>query len=290
MSETAPPPMEPTITERDMLGAMEVLAGTAAEPEPLIVLTDEEIMALDGLSALEILGSPYLSQDAVDAETSAASALRSLVARGMVRTGSAQREEEGEAVSGGADPSQRPVQLDRRLAGVVTLRRIPEAMVTSERTLEGGTTTLAHYFFPRSGVLEEYITVDGFHHFSVPHLDAVAARIQRFADPFEVADADGEPQSMALQEAVASFDVDDTRALTVLTAVADEGGRRATIAATSAQVQVLDNGALDSEPSPTRAVQISAVSPETLLAVIDTMLPRAEADGEDEGEDATAQS
>ena len=98
MSETAPPPMEPTITERDMLGAMEVLAGTAAEPEPLIVLTDEEVMALDGLSALEILGSPYLSQDAVDAETSAASALRSLVARGMVRTGSAQREEEGEAV------------------------------------------------------------------------------------------------------------------------------------------------------------------------------------------------
>lgn len=290
MSETAPSPMEPTITERDMLGAMEVLAGTAAEPEPLIVLTDEEIMALDGLSALEILGSPYLSQDAVDAETSAASALRSLVARGMVRTGSAQREEEGEAVSGGADPSQRPVQLDRRLAGVVTLRRIPEAMVTSERTLEGGTTTLAHYFFPRSGVLEEYITVDGFHHFSVPHLDAVAARIQRFADPFEVADSDGEPQSMALQEAVASFDVDDTRALTVLTAVADEGGRRATIAATSAQVQVLDNGALDSEPSPTRAVQISAVSPETLLAVIDTMLPRAEADGEEEGEDATAQS
>lgn len=279
MSETAPSPTEPTITERDMLGAMEVLSGTAPEPEPLIVLTDEEIMALDGLSALEILGSPHLSQGAVDAEASAAAALRSLVARGMVRTGSAERDErenEGEAVSGDADPSQRPVQLDRRLAGVVTLRRIPEAMVISERTLEGGTTTLAHYFFPRSGVLEEYITVDGFHHFSVPHLDAVAARIQRFVDPFEVADADGEPQSMALQEAASSFDVDDTRSLTVLTAVADEGGRRATIAATSDQVQVLDNGALDRDPSPTEPVQISAVSPETLLAVIDTMLPRAE--------------
>ena len=279
MSETAPSPTEPTITERDMLGAMEVLSGTAPEPEPLIVLTDEEIMALDGLSALEILGSPHLSQGAVDAEASAAAALRSLVARGMVRTGSAERDErenEGEAVSGDADPSQRPVQLDRRLAGVVTLRRIPEAMVISERTLEGGTTTLAHYFFPRSGVLEEYITVDGFHHFSVPHLDAVAARIQRFVDPFEVADADGEPQSMALHEAASSFDVDDTRSLTVLTAVADEGGRRATIAATSDQVQVLDNGALDRDPSPTEPVQISAVSPETLLAVIDTMLPRAE--------------
>ena len=279
MSDSAPSPTEPTITERDMLGAMEVLSGTAPEPGPLIVLTDEEIMALDGLSALEILGSPHLSQGAVDAEASAAAALRSLVARGMVRTGSAERDErenEGEAVSGDADPSQRPVQLDRRLAGVVTLRRIPEAMVISERTLEGGTTTLAHYFFPRSGVLEEYITVDGFHHFSVPHLDAVAARIQRFVDPFEVADADGEPQSMALQEAASSFDVDDTRSLTVLTAVADEGGRRATIAATSDQVQVLDNGALDRDPSPTEPVQISAVSPETLLAVIDTMLPRAE--------------
>ena len=58
----------------------------------------------------------------------------------------------------------------------------------------------------------------------------------------------------------------------------------ATIAATSDQVQVLDNGALDREPSPTEPVQISAVSPETLLAVIDTMLPRAE------DEDATTQS
>ena len=48
MSETAPPTTEPTLTERDMLGAMEVLTTTSDEAAVLVVLTDEEIMALDG--------------------------------------------------------------------------------------------------------------------------------------------------------------------------------------------------------------------------------------------------
>ncbi len=275
MSEpTTAAPAEPTITERDMLGALEVLATADPEPDRLLILTDEEIQALDGRSALTLLGSPYLDQDVVDAGSSVAAALRSLAARLLVRTDREGRESEGELVTGSGDPAARPAQLDRRLAGVLTLRRIPEAMVTTQRTLDGGSTTLAHYVFPDSGVLEEYITVDGFHHFAVPALGAVAGRISRFVDPFEVADVDGEPVTVTLQEATAAFDVDDTRSLSVLTAVVDGAGRQATIAATSTAVQVLDNGPIGEGRSPADEVQLSAVSAETLLALIDVLIPR----------------
>lgn len=279
MTQPAQSPADPTITERDMLGAMEVLSGASAEPTILLTLTDEEIMALDGASALELLGSPYVSQDEVDAEASAAAALRSLVARAMVFTGTEGREEEGDVLSGPGDPAQRPVQLDRRLAGVIALRRIPEGMVTSQRTLAGGTTTLAHYFYPSGGVLEEYVTIDGFHHFAVPELAAVAERIRAFTDPFEVAGEDGEPQALPLQEAVTALENEDTRALTVVTAVTDGASRRATVGATSQAVLVLDNGPLDREPAPTETVQVSEVSSEALRTVLDVMLPR-EADDE----------
>lgn len=170
------------------------------------------------------------------------------------------------------------MQLDRRLAGLLTLRRIPEAMVTTARTLDGGSTTLAHYFFPEAGVLEEYITVDGFHHFAIPDLGAVPARVHRFVDPFEVADQDGPPQSVAPQDAGQTFDVADTRALSVLTAVADGEGRQATFFATSDRLRVMDNGPLGEE-SPA-SVQISDVSADTLLSVISVMIPQRGAEPE----------
>lgn len=279
MTDTASSPAtDVTITERDMLGAMEVLSTSDPDPGMLLVLTDEEIMALDGASALEILGSPYLSQQIVDAESSAAAALRSLSARGMVRPGTEDRENDGEVVSGDGDPEQRPVQLDRRLAGVVTLRRIPEAMVTTARTLSGGSTTLAHYLFPESGVLEEFITIDGFHHFSVPDLGSVPERIRRFVDPFGAADRDGEPETVTAQAAGDSFDAADTRSLSVITGVTDDAGRQATVFATSERVRVLDNGPLGRTPDPSEELQISDVSPATLLDVIDVLIPRPEAE------------
>lgn len=281
MSESSrSPSAEPTITERDMLGAMEVLATTEPDPSVLMILTDEEIMGLDGASALELLGSPYLDQDAVDRPSSAAAALRSLTARGLVRPGGESVEDEGELVSGSGDGPSRAMQLDRRLAGVVTLRRIPDAMVTTSRTLNGGSTTLAHYLFPRGGVLKEFISVDGFHHFSVPELETVPDRIRRFVDPFEAAGEDGEPETVTLDEVARSDDMDDTRSLSVLTAVADGDGRQATVVATSERVRVLDNGPLGVKVSPSDERQIADVSSQTLLGVIDVMIPRS-AEGTD---------
>lgn len=282
MSEpTRSPVPGPTITQRDMLGAMEVLATTEPEPDVFLILTDEEIMGVDGASALELLGSPYLSQDRVERTSAAASALRSLTARGMVRPGGESTEDEGDLVSGTGDPAQRTLQLDRRLAGVVTLRRIPDAMVTTVRTLNGGSTTLAHYLFPSGGVLEEYISLDGFHHFSVPDLGSVPGRIRTFVDPFDAAGEAGEPETVTAARAAETFDVADTRSLSVVTAVAEGEGRQATVVATSGRVRVLDNGPLGEETSPTAALQISDVSSKSLLQVIDVLIPRPLDEGAD---------
>lgn len=276
MSQTAPSPADDVmITERDMLGALEVLSTSSSEPDALIVLTDEEIMGLDSASALTLLGSPYLDQETVDAEASAAAAVRSLAARRLVRTDRDDRENEGEPVSGTGDPAARPVQLDRRLAGVVALRRIPEGMVTVQRTLSGGTTTLAHYLFPDGGVLEEYITVDGFHHMSVPTLDAVPERIRRFVDPFGAAGEDGEPEIVAADDVEQTFDAADTRSLSVITGVTDGAGHRATVVATSDRVRVVDDGRLDDGDQPPAEVQISDMSSEGILRVVQTLIPTA---------------
>lgn len=284
MSETTQsPPSEPTITQRDMLGAMEVLATTDPEPGVLLILTDEEIAGLAGASALELLGSPYLSQDGVDRTASAAAALRSLTARGLVRPGGESVEDEGEVISGPGEAPRRAMQLDRHLAGVVTLRHIPDAMVTTSRTLNGGTTTLAHYLYPRGGVLEEYISIDGFHHFSVPDPDSVAERIRRFTDPFEAAGEDGEPETVTAADVARSIDVDDARSVSVLTAVAEDAGRQATVVATSERVRVLDNGPLgEEEPSPGDELQISDVSSQSLLDVIGVLIPRTAEDDDPE--------
>src|SRR5699024_4593195 len=127
MSESSQSPSaEPTITERDMLGAMEVLATTEPDPSVLMILTDEEIMGLDGASALELLGSPYLDQDAVDRPSSAAAALRSLTARGLVRPGGESVEDEGELVSGAGDGPSRAMPLERPRGGAATRERYAE--------------------------------------------------------------------------------------------------------------------------------------------------------------------
>src|SRR5699024_12021261 len=66
-----------------------------------------------------------------------------------------------------------------------------------------------------------------------------------------------------LDEVARSDDMDDTRSLSVLTAVADGDGRQATVVATSERVRVLDNGPLGVKVSPSDERQIADVSSQT---------------------------
>ncbi len=282
------------ITERDMLGAMEVLSTAAEDTDVLMILTDEELAGIDGPSANAVLGDPFLSRSGVDRTSSCAAAVRSLAARRLARPRGEDEETEepeGDIITGAGE--LRPLQLDRSLAGVLTLRRIPEALVIVQRTLAGGTTVLAEYMFPAGGVLEEYVSIDGFHHFSVPALDDVPSRLARFVDPFEDASEDGEIETITLPTGEADrLDLfPGARSLAIVTSLGIGEGSQATIVASEGRMQVLDNGRIDTAPAEETGPDaagvertehgLSAVSPETLLGVLIALIPVVEHDDEE---------
>src|SRR5699024_12472941 len=98
----------------------ELLASASEDPQLVIALTDEEIVALAGREALSLAGSPFLDQEGVDETAHASAALRSLIARGLVTTVDEAMENEGEGVIG--EPGERAMQVDRPVAGMLMLR------------------------------------------------------------------------------------------------------------------------------------------------------------------------
>lgn len=263
------------VTQRDMLGAMEVLTLAETDPDVFLVLTDEEILGLDGRDALEMLGGPYLAQEGVDAENAARSGVRSLAARKMLIVEQEGREDEGEVVIGSGDASRRSVQLQRRLAGILTLRRIPEAMLTAVRELAGGPTTLAYYFFPEGGVLEEFVSIDGFHNFSLPVPSEIPARLRQFVDPFETAaDQDGEVVDLPAETPVREVMPEDVNAFTVVTSMTGESGRSATVIGRPDSIAVIDGGALgQGADEGTGSAQMAEVSRDSLEEILTLLLP-----------------
>lgn len=96
------------------------------------------------------------------------------------------------------------------------------------------------------GVLEEFVSADGYHRFSVPTPSAAVERLARYIDANAVA---GESSGEAITAPIAELDaadgalgekLADTRALSVLTAVSAEEASQATIFATSDAVYAMD--------------------------------------------------
>lgn len=262
-----------TITERDMLGALEVLERASDDPDVLLVLSDEELLGIDGDESLTALGSPFLDREGVDRETAAMCGLRGLIARRMINPTDQAREDEGELLVGEGDPSTRLIQLELGLAGIVSLRRIPEAMIVVDRIASQVRTRLGVYLFP-NGVLEEFVAADGFHHFCVPTREVLTERISEFVDPFATAADDGEVQEIAAADVDSLHDLGDTRTLSTITVVSPENSHRATIFELSDRVRVLDNG--DADPDTVEGddlLQISDVSAASLRGIVESLLP-----------------
>ncbi|MDN5821173.1 MAG: hypothetical protein L0H39_06765 [Brachybacterium sp.] len=234
----------PTVTERDAAGAMELLASASDEPELLIVLTDEEIVALAGRDTLSLTGSPYLDQEGVDESAHASAALRSLIARGLVVTVDEAMENEGEVVIG--DAQDRAMQIDRPIAGLFMLRSTASAVVHVTRQVAEQMTRLVLHVEDDGGVLEEFVSADGFHRFSVPTRTAALERLARFIDPDGLA---GDEGGQSVTAPIAELDsaegelaetLADTRTLSVLTAVSATEAIQVTLFATSGAVFAMD--------------------------------------------------
>src|SRR5947208_311162 len=68
-------------TERDVLSAAKVLSMASAQGTPLPTLTDEEVVALDGVQREQAVPTPWLSEQTVDHDVLCGVALRGLLAK-----------------------------------------------------------------------------------------------------------------------------------------------------------------------------------------------------------------
>ena len=264
-------------TERDAAGAYEILAAASAAPSVLAVLTDEELVALGGEDAVQMSGSPFLDQLETAHEVSASIALRSLIARGLVTLDDSRSEPEGQQLSTGTSAASRAVQLDRTLAGLMTLRGAPRALMNLTRRVAEQSTAITVYVFPEGGLLEELVTADGYHHFSVPTRAAMPERLARYVDQAQVAGAEdrvvfeGPTATLEDPDEKIAQQLADTRAMTVMTAAGAEGGGvQMSLMATSGAVL-----AMDTPESMSESTELREVSAAGLISLIDAAIPEA---------------
>ena len=194
--------------------------GAEDGPTALGVFTDEELTALDGLSTEQLVPLPWLSenQDLVSAEIAAGVSLRSLIARRLVLPAELLADDWDDL---GEDP-RRLYAVDP-IQGILTLRRSASAVTTLQRIVDVQSHTLVHYDFGEGRMLEEEITHDGFHHFTILPAQAAPDRAMMVIDQDEVAGDDGERRRVRMsevdQDPALSAVLSDTRALTVLSSV-----------------------------------------------------------------------
>ena len=214
---------QPTATaapDRGSACALFVLEGAEDGPTALGVFTDEELTALDGLSTEQLVPLPWLSenQDLVSAEIAAGVSLRSLIARRLVLPAELLADDWDDL---GEDP--RRLYVVDPIQGILTLRRSASAVTTLQRIVDVQSHTLVHYDFGEGRMLEEEITHDGFHHFTILPAQAAPDRAMMVIDQDEVAGDDGERRRVRMsevdQDPALSAVLSDTRALTVLSSV-----------------------------------------------------------------------
>jgi hypothetical protein len=211
----------------------------AEEPAPVVTLSDEQIAALDGYERRQFVASPWLEQRPEQRRLAAAVALRGMIAAGQVLTRTAGR---------GEGPRWRAVP---EISGCLVLRRTAESFTTAERTVRteaGPRVHRLHLFTHGGGVLEEEVSAEGMHRFTVLAPEQAADRLTAFLDPAGTAHADGEPVQLRSSELPAhplAARLAATRALTVLTVVRTTGGTVQQLSAYATADGMLTMEALD---------------------------------------------
>ncbi|HJC68211.1 MAG TPA: hypothetical protein H9932_00840 [Candidatus Brachybacterium intestinipullorum] len=212
---------------------------TPAAPAPVVTLSDEQIAALDGYERRQFVASPWLEQHPEQRRLAAAVALRGLIAAGQVLT----------RTSGhGEGPRWRAVP---EISGCLVLRRTAQSFTTAERTVRteaGPQVHRLHLFTHPGGVLEEEVTAEGLHRFTVLAPERAAERLTAFLDPAGAAHADGEAVRVRGSELPAhplAARLAATRALTVLTVVRTTNGTVQQLSAYATADGMLTMEALD---------------------------------------------
>lgn len=211
-------------SERAVRCAATTLAAGEDEPWKVGAFTDEELHALDGLSADQMVPMPWwqdrLPTDDGAQDLAASVALRGLIARGLVIPA----ELLAESIEDLGDDPQRLYAVDA-VEGMLTLRRAFTQVTILQRQVSEQLHTIVLYSYGDSSPLvEEEITADGFHHFAVLPRETAVDHVVFLVDQDGAAATDGDPVTVATSEISRQPELDrtlsDTRALTVATTIA----------------------------------------------------------------------
>jgi hypothetical protein len=189
-------------SQRDVECAARILGSASAEGTPLPTLTDEEVVALDGIQHEQIVALPWLSVQDAGKDIMCAIALRGLLAKELAYP---------VIFEGETEPSR--LHATEEITGALTLRRSADTVVSIERTVSTGKRWLYAYVHVE-GVLLEEIDEGGLHGFTVVTRDALTSRLVAFVDPegSAVRDGDATSYSDAEFESQAPSVLADTRA------------------------------------------------------------------------------
>lgn len=169
--------------------------------------------------------------------------------------------------------------------GLLTLRRTFSALITYQRMVAEQVHTIVQYLYPGETLLEEEVTADGYHHFSVLPRQSAIDHAATVIDQDEVAAEDGEPFSLRMseieQDERTGAVLSDTRALTVASLVNRDGeADQLTFYATSQSVLVSRSDAdlVSPDPEADQELEFAEVSPATLRETLSALLQAASRD------------
>ncbi|QNN82226.1 hypothetical protein H3H54_14165 [Brachybacterium sp. Z12] len=252
----------------------------------IVTLTDEELLALDGLERDSLTPTPWVTESAAGPDARAlvtAAAMRSMISRGIVTSSTVldpRRYEEG---------SQEPARMVAvpALQGTAVLRRTSDAVLIAERKTERGTAYSYFYLFHVEGgvrVLWEAFDAAGFHLFFLLDGATLPEQLLAFVDPVSGAgeddgDADEVP-SAAFATSAAAARLAEARAVTtvlVLHREDTEGPTAFTLFSTPDALELMET---DGEGE--AAVQrVGAVSTATLTALVEDLITGTRPDAAD---------
>lgn len=199
-------------TTRDVDSAKMVLSKTPEESENLPTLTDEEVVALDGIDREQFVALPFLDENNEQRKLACNVALRGLMAKALAFPVVAEGDETPTGLNAVED-----------ITGIMTLRRTSQRIVSAERTAANGKYWLYGYLHDAT-VLEEIVSDGGIHEFSVYPVAALADRLVTLADPHSAAAGDGQGREFTESqfETQAPDVLGDTRAVTAVTGIGVE--------------------------------------------------------------------
>jgi hypothetical protein len=223
-SATAPPQYD----EEDLRLARLVLSQALEDAvQPVATLTDEELLAIEGVQHRQLLPLPWAEENLrTDEERAiaAAAAARSMIARGLVRS-----EKVMDPLRAG-EPAPRN-EIAAALRGTIVARRIADRVIVAERRTTQGVATAIFYVFDLSGgrrVLWEVFDHQGMHVFSVFEGATLPEQLVLFVDPVGgIGDEDGEPIEIPAAEFPGSPKAQDLEGSRALTSIVVRGREEA---------------------------------------------------------------